>query len=165
MPIFPQRLNLSALILCLEHTIQSEKTEEVRIILQRRFSEEIVHTEGSGFFADKRQYKGIICDDKIKLHGPYGDRKWTLLTNGSIVATPNGGSILRLQMRPATWLIIVTLLTIAPVLIILSSNGGFPRGFWIFPTLFIYGAAVFGSYHEALIVTALFRNMLRNSSN
>jgi hypothetical protein len=161
MPTFPKRLSLNTLILRSEYTIQSEKTaEEVRFILQRGFSKEIIHTEGSGFFADKRRYEGIICDNRLKLHGPYGDRKWTLLTNGSIVATPNGGSILRLQMRPATWMIIVMLLTVTPIVIVFSTSRDFPRGSWIFPILLVYGSAMFECSHEASIVTALLRNML-----
>ncbi len=158
------RFNLGTLVGYAKYTIYSYlSVREVEIILQKRLSEQIVFTAGSGWLADTRHYSGTIAGNLFKLDGPFGDRKYTLVTRGAIASSANGSKI-DLQMRPATWLVVSILLILSAALAFtLSAN--LDLSFSLVPMLAVYGVVMFGCFNEASIIARLFRDLLGHVPN
>jgi hypothetical protein len=77
--------------------VTSLPLEEVQHLLASRLAGGLTRG-GSGIFSSRRTYEGRLDGDTLTLRGPFGNRKWTLLTRGLLVATPTG-TALHLAMR------------------------------------------------------------------
>jgi hypothetical protein len=120
-------------------------------------------TAGSGIF-DRRTYEGRLDGDMLTLRGPYGYRKWTLLTRGNLVATPTG-TALYLAMRLSSGLAILVGSFALPffsfaLIIMCRSLAVLPLVF--FQLAFLYGALLLSVKIEAGYIRDLLAEILYN---
>jgi hypothetical protein len=77
----------------------------------------IVHISGRGLFADRRRYTVKMNGTDFVIQGPFGDRKWSLLTRGRLRVDPIG-SALDLTMRLGYGSLIVVISLVSAIVLI-----------------------------------------------
>jgi len=114
------------------------------------------------FWTSSCQYRGHDLGDRFQIDGPFGHRRWTLFTQGSIVSTTKGSN-LKLKLTLSTFhllsaIFILSFYGIASIFVM-----RFP--FWqviVIQELFFYGGILFIFHWEVEKLLTLIKEALKN---
>lgn len=119
-----------------------------RILSHKFHTGEIVFREGSWGWSDKR-FTGSVNNEVFRLIGPFGNKEWVLVTQGTI-RNHEGGTVIHLSFR----LITIQLLGVLAMLVFYFFYGLYVLGFWPFwqilaaQVLFLYTVMMFVFHYQ-----------------